>query len=113
MRRITTTTGKRVGYLSFDLSDGEVSSAVVLSIVPAIGYQLQATPTDADYEIQARETGSGDPFQDIGATPIDLSAYTPETPVDFDFRVTAGSPLVDVRRVSARLEVISKGAKGF
>jgi hypothetical protein len=113
MKRLLTTTGKRIGYLQYDLSDGETGATIVLRVVPAVGYSLKALPVDSDYQIQARENGSGDPWVDIAATPIDLSGYTPETPVDFDFRVIAGAPLVDVRRVSVRLEVVSQGAAAW
>jgi hypothetical protein len=111
--RITNTNGKRIGYLNFDLSDGESSGVVVLNVVPAVGYELVASPTDADVEIQARETGSGDPFVDIGASPIDLSAYTPETPVQFDFKAVAAATLTDVRRVAIFLAVSSQQAAGW
>lgn len=111
--RITNTSGGRVGYVSFDISDSEVSSVVVLKVTPAVGYELVATPTDVDVEVQARETASGDPFVDIGASPIDLSSYTPETPVNFDFRTVAGSPLTDVRRVAIFVAVQSQGVAGW
>lgn len=102
-----------MGYLSFDVSDGEVSSTVVLSITPGINYLLKVSETDPDFEVQARESGSGDPFVDIGATPINLSSHTPETPVDYDFRIVTNSPLIDVRRVAVHLAVSSDGAAGW
>jgi hypothetical protein len=105
MNRLLTTTGKRIGYLSYDLSDGETGATVVLRVIPADGYVLRASPADDDVVIQARENGSGDPWTDIEATPIDLSGYTPDVPVDFDFRTVAGSPLVDIRRLALYLAV--------
>jgi hypothetical protein len=99
--------------MAFDLSDGEASGVVVLRVLPAVGYSLKASPGDGDIEIQARETGSGDPFVDIAASPIDLSSYTPETPQNFDFRAVAASPLTDVRRVSMFIGVVSQGAAGW
>jgi hypothetical protein len=112
MSRIQSTNGKRVGYLAFDLSDGETSGVVVLRVLPATGYSLQAD-ADVDVEIQARENGTADPFVDLATSPIDLSGYTPETPVDFDIRAVAGSPLVDVRRVAINLSVASAGAAAW
>lgn len=112
-QRVLNTSGGRVGYLAVDLSDGETSGVFVLRIVPASGYFLKAVPADADFEIQARETGSGDPFVDIAAAPIDLSSYAAETPVNFDFRVVAGSPLVDVRRAVASIAIASQEAAGW
>jgi hypothetical protein len=111
--RITNTNGKRIGYLSFDLSDNETSSTVVLRVIPAVGFQLQALPVDVDVEIQARENGTADPFVDLATSPIDLSGYTPETPIDFDIRAVAGSPLVDVRRAALHIAVVSEGAAAW
>lgn len=108
--RITDTDGNRIGYVAFDLSDGESSGVMVLSVRPAVGYSLKASPVDPDLQIQARETGSGDPFVDIGASPIDLSSLTPETPVDFDFKAVAADPLEGVRRAAITISVISQGS---
>jgi hypothetical protein len=110
--RITATTGKRIGLLSWDLSDNEISSVVVLRIIPAVNYKLQAIPTDLNVQLQARETGSGDPFVDIGATPIDLSGHVPEVAVSYDFRAVAGA-LTDVRRVAIRIQVVSNGSAAW
>lgn len=97
--RITNTSGKRIGYISYDLSDGETGATIVLRVIPAGGLVLRASPADADVIIQARENGSGDPWTDIEDTPIDLSGYTEEIPIDFDFRAVAGI-LTDVRRLA-------------
>jgi hypothetical protein len=110
---ITDSAGNRVGYCAFDLSDGQSSGVVVLRVTPADGHSLKATPADADVEIQSRETGSGDPFVDIGASPLDLSSYTPGTPVNFDFKAVAADPLAGVRRVVIYLGVISQGAANW
>jgi hypothetical protein len=111
--RITDTTGNRISYMAFDLSDGESSSVIVLRITPAAGFFLSASPGDADVEIQARETSSGDPFVDLATAPIDLASYTPETPVNFDLKVVAATPLTGVRRVVLFIAVTSSGAAGW
>ena len=103
--RISSTTGRRVGYVAFDLSDGESSAVVVCLVNPGDGYALRATPADVDVQIHARETGSGDPFVDIKASPIDLSGYTPDVPVQFDFKAVAAGALTDVRRVAVFIGV--------
>lgn len=113
MSRITNTNGKRVGYLNYDLSDNETSATIQLRITPADGFSLKASPGDDDVQIQAREASSGDPFTDIAATPIDLSGYTPETPVNFDFRAVANSALVDVRRLALFIAVTSNKSAGW
>lgn len=113
MSRITNINDSPLTFLNFELSDNEISGVVQVRIVPANRYLLKVSPTDADVEVQAREHGSGDPFVDIGASPIDLSSYAPETPVDFDLRAVASSSLVGVRRVVAYLSVSSNGAAGW
>lgn len=102
--RITDSAGNTIGYMAYDLSDGETTATIALTITPASGFSLSATPSDADVEIQGRENGSGDPFADL-ATPVDLSGHTPETPVDFDIRVVAADPLTGIRRVPIWLAV--------
>lgn len=111
--RVLNTSGGRVGYLAVDLSDDEVSNTFVLRILPAAGHFLKAVPADADFEVQARETGSLDPFVDIAATPIDLSGFPAEVAQNFDFRVVANSPLVDVRRAVVSIAVTNQGAAGW
>lgn len=110
MSRLTTTDGKRIGLLNWDLSDNETSSVVVLRVVPADGFFLKASPADGDVQVQARETGSGDPFVDLAASPIDLSALTPETPVNYDFRAQVQGSLTDVRRLTAFIGVTTQSA---
>lgn len=112
MGRLTNTNGKRIGYLTFDLSDSETSQTIVLRVIPAAGYILKASPVDVDVEIQARESGVGS-FADIATAPIDLSGYPENVPVDFEFKAIAGSPLVDVRRVAISLSVSSSGAAAW
>lgn len=108
--RLTTTDGKRVGYVSWDLSDNETSGITVLRVVPADGFFLKSSPADGDVQVQARETGSGDPFVDIAATPIDLSSLTPETPVNFDFKAVVQGSLTDVRRLVMFVGVTTQSA---
>lgn len=110
MSRLTTTDGKRPGYICWDLSDNEESGVMVLRVTPADGFFLKASPADGDVEIQARETGSGDPFVDIASTPIDLSGLTPETPVNFDFKAVVQGSLTDVRRLTAFIGVTTQSA---
>jgi hypothetical protein len=107
--RITNTNGKRIGYISYDLSDGETGPTIVLRVVPASGFVLRASPSDDDVLIQARENGSGDPFTDIEGTPTDLSSYPDDVPVNFDLRAVASSPLVDVRRLALYVSVTKSG----
>jgi hypothetical protein len=103
--RITSTSGKRIGYICYDLSEGETGATIVLRVIPADGLVLRASPADADVIIQARENGSGDPWTDIEDTPIDLSGYTEEIPIDFDFRAVAAAELIDVRRLALYVSV--------
>lgn len=109
--RITNVNGSRVGLLQCDLSEGETSGTFILSVRPAVNYFLKATPSDLQCEIQSRRTTSGDPFQDIAASPIDLSALTPETPVSYDFRIVVTAvALGDVRRAAFFISAQSAGA---
>jgi hypothetical protein len=110
MSRITNTSGKRIGYISYDLSDGETGPTIVLRVTPDDGFVLRASPADPDVVVEARENGSGDPWTDIEDTPIDLSGYPPGEPVDFDLRARAGSPLVDVRRLALYVSVTQSAA---
>jgi hypothetical protein len=107
--RITNANGKRIGYISYDLSDGETGPTIVLRVVPASGFVLRASPSDDDVLIQARENGSGDPWTDIEDTPIDLSGYTEEISIDFDFRAVAAAELADVRRLALYVSVTKSG----
>ena len=111
--RITNVNEKPLSLLQFDLSDGESSPVVQVRVVPADKYSLKASPSDADYQVQARENGSGDPFVDIATSPIDLSSYTPETAVLFDVKVVASTPLVGKRTAVAYLSVGSNGVAGW
>ena len=104
MLRITDTDGARIGYVAIDLSDGETSATFQVRVLPADGYFLKASPSDADFEIQAR-TGMG-AFADIAASPIDLSGFPADVPVTFDVRAVAADPLVDVRRLVVNLAVV-------
>jgi len=111
--RITNVNEKPLSLLQFDLSDGQSSPVVQVRVVPADRYSLKATPVDAAYQVQARESLSGDPFVNIATSPIDLSSYPPETPVNFDVKVVAGSPLVGKRTAVAYLSVGSNGVAGW
>jgi hypothetical protein len=113
MGRITTISGKRVIIPGIDLSDGETSATFQLRITPADGFSLKASPSDVDVQIQARENGSGDPFTDIATSPIDLSGYTPETPVHFDVRAVASGSLVDIRRLALHIAVTKSAAANW
>lgn len=110
--RLTDSAGNKIGYLPVDLSDGEETDVFVLTVTPADGFTFLATPSDADVQIQARETGSGDPFVDL-STGIELSSYTPETSVDFDVKVVADDPLTGIRRVVIYLAVTNSEAAGW
>jgi hypothetical protein len=103
--RITNTNNKRIGLISYDLSEGENGATIVLRVIPADGLVLRASPADADVIIQARENGSMDAWTDIEDTPIDLSGYTEEIPIDFDFRAVAAAELIDVRRLALWISV--------
>lgn len=110
MKRIKTTTGKRIGLLAIDLSAGEVSPIFALLVTPGAAvvhsYKLTAS-ADADVTIYARPT-SGGAWVAINATPIDLLAYMPEVAVSFDFKAVAAATLVDVRRVVMQLQVTNE-----
>jgi hypothetical protein len=110
--RIFNTDDQMIGYIPVDLSDGE-NKTFVLRIIPADGFFLKATPGDDDVTISARENGTADPFIDINDSPIDLSAYTPEIPVDFDIKVAAGLPLNGIRRFVLNIAVSMSSAAGW
>jgi hypothetical protein len=110
--RIFNTNDEMIGYIPVDLSDGE-NKTFVLRIIPADGFFLKATPGDDDVTISARENGTADPFVDINDSPIDLSGYTPETAVDFDIKVAAGSPLNGIRRFVLNVAVSMSSAAGW
>jgi hypothetical protein len=106
MNRIATAGNKRVGYIRFELSDSEESAIWTLNVTPGVKigakYKLTAT-TDDDVALFARLNGSGDPFTDLTATPIDLSGFPPDEAILFDFKAVAGAPIVDVRRVAMEI----------
>jgi hypothetical protein len=112
MRRITNVNGSRVGYIRFELSDNESSPVWRLNIRPGLplggGYRLTAT-TDDDVALFARINGSGDPFVDLAASPIDLSGFPPDEDILFDFKAVAGSPLIDVRRAALEIQLTNQG----
>lgn len=111
--RLTNTSSGRIGYITADLSDNEQSDVIVLRVIPADGFFLKAAPADGDVQLQARKTSSGDPFQDIVASPIDLSSLTPETPQNYDFKIVAAASLTDVRRVAMFLGVTNQSAASW
>lgn len=96
MRRLTDTTGARIGYATADLSDGE-QVTFAIKVLPNTGFELLAVPSDADVTIEARN--GAEAFVDIVASPISLDAFTADSPRAYDIRITAADPLANMRRV--------------
>jgi len=118
MSRITTTDGKRIGYLTCDLDNGEVSESFLVHIsltaeaTVGDGFFFKASPTDADVLIEARHypPGFAELWQNLASPGIDLSGDVTE--FDFEIRVTAADPLSGdgLRRIVEYLAVTSNGA---
>lgn len=111
MGNVTDSAGRGSLYLTFDLAENEQSAPIALLVWPEPNSLLVST-FDADVSVEARETGSGNPFTDI-AGGLDLSSYPAGVGVSFDFRLVAGTPLAGLRRVPLRVVVATRGAAGW
>lgn len=101
--RFTDSVGVPLSLVPFELDEGETTPLFVAR-VPCHAGRTLAADADAGLTVEARPTGSGDPFVDIAATPYDLTPFDGST-VPFDFRLTAGavsdsSPLQAVIRLA-------------
>jgi hypothetical protein len=107
----TNTADKRIGFLYYDLVSGEVSESVVVRAVAEAGATLKST-TSASAKLKAREHGTMDTFVDL-ADGINLSAYTPGDPVDFDFICEATEDLTGLNRAALFIGVVNSGAAAW
>lgn len=82
-----------------ELDEGE-TSPVFVARVPCHAGRTLAARVDAGLTVEARRTGSGEPFVDIGAAPYDLAAFDGES-VAFDFRLTAAAGAADSSPLAA------------
>lgn len=86
---ITDINGNPLSSISFPLNESTESAVLVgLVRVAGPGLYLACRSDGGPAVVMARKTGSGDPFVDIAATPIDLTPYDGDTPA-FDFKVVA------------------------
>jgi hypothetical protein len=85
-RAITDTGGAPILYINLQLAANNDSVVVVGRVPCEAGLYLTASPVNASASVKARRTGSGDAFQDLATSPIDLTPYA-GTVVSFDFKV--------------------------
>jgi hypothetical protein len=93
MNELTDTAGAPLSFVPLDVDEGATTPVFVARVRAAAGRALAAAP-DFGLTVEARPTGSGLPFQNIGVTPYDLTPYDGLT-VSFDLRVTAGAVSAD------------------
>lgn len=101
-KAITGATGAAITVLSMSLVEG-AESDVILIRVPCLAGQHLAADGNASAQVFARLTGSGGPFLDISAAPIDLTPYAGLT-VEFDLKMTAGA-VSGIKRVAIPVRV--------
>lgn len=88
-------TGQTVTFVPVNLVEGGESDVITLDIAPEVSGALLRSGVDASAKIKARISPSA--FQDIGASPLDLSAFFGSS-VAVDFKVVAATPLPGVTR---------------
>ena len=108
---IADSSGRTIGYLPLDLHASETSSTLVLEVTAESASDLLKSETSASLAIQARRTGSGDPFVDLAAG-ISLAALTLDVATDYDFRFVAGAVSGAVRSAIA-MATVNSGAAGW
>lgn len=86
MTEITDQLGREIGYLAYDLVDGETSDAIVLRVTAQPDRVFKSGPATSVL-LKARIHGSGGPYQSL-AGGFDLSAYEPGEIVQFDLTAT-------------------------
>lgn len=84
---MTDTAGQELTYVSVELPESS-DSAVLTVRVPCVTGMSLAADDDPDVRVLGREAGSGDPFQDLSASPIDLTPYA-GTDQDFEVKLHA------------------------
>lgn len=94
MALFTDEDGNNIGHIAYDLTSGETSSVFVATVTAAAGRALRSG-THAALQLQARETGSGDPYVNL-TDGIDLTPYAPGS-AQFDIRAVAQSVVGRVR----------------
>jgi len=113
MSRITTEDGKRIGYLTCDLSEGETAELFKIRVQLGAGLILKATPSDADITIEAALIILMLPlvYVDLVNVGIPLDVYGDGT-IDAWVRVTAADPLSGdgLRRIVEYLAVTNNSA---
>lgn len=95
MEAFTDADGNTLSHVALVLAPAQ-ASAVVVARVPCEAGRYLAASAGAASRVEARRTGSGDPFVDLAVAPISLTPYAGGL-VSFDFRVTALSPSARVR----------------
>lgn len=93
MNPFTDTAAAPLSFVPVEVDEGETTPVFVARVPAAAGFVLEAAP-DSGLSVEARPTGSGEPFVDIAATPYDLTPFDGLN-VSFDFRITAGAVAAD------------------
>lgn len=86
MANFTDEDGNQIGYVTYDMVEGETADVFVVTVTAAAGRLLRSGSHSAIH-LQAREHGSGDPYVSLSSG-IDLTPYAPGT-VQFDIRAVA------------------------
>lgn len=87
MKAILDTLDAPITALQMSLTE-ETESAVLIVRVPCAANQFLKSDSNPYAQVLARRTGSGSVFQDIAASPIDLTPYA-DTLTLFDIKVVA------------------------
>jgi hypothetical protein len=87
VKAITDTANAPITSLQMSLTEETESSVFVVRVPCLAGQKLRSDPNPYA-QVLARESGSGDAFQDIAASPIDLAPYA-GTLTLFDVKVAA------------------------
>jgi hypothetical protein len=102
-KQVTDTTGAAVTILSLSVPQN-ADSAVVALLIPGVSGMSLTADSDPAAQVLARRTGSGDAFQDVADSPIDLTPYAGET-VSFDFTFHGAAFSGIVKRVALPVRI--------
>lgn len=92
------------------LVEDEDSDVIVVGHEAFTGAQLRST-TDDNAAVMARLSGTADPYQDIGVTPIAFGHLTGL--VEFDVYIHANTPLVGFNTVPLSVGSLSGSPAGW
>ncbi len=86
---MTDTNGQELTYVSSQLAESTDGPVLVVRVPCVAGMSLTADD-DPDVRVMGRESASGDPFQDLASSPIDLTPYAGGDQ-DFDVKLHANA----------------------